>query len=66
MNFVTFSDGPKEKDSDGEEETDKKKEEKPRKEQTVATTEENCTGEQYIDFYTSKTKWMNSTAPIAG
>lgn len=52
MNFVTFSDGPKEKDSDGEDgEDEKKKEKKPRKEETVATTEENCTGEQYIDFY---------------
>lgn len=50
FNFVTFSDGPKEKDSDGENEMEKK-EKKECKEKTVATTKENCRGEQYIDSY---------------
>lgn len=48
--YVTFSGGPKEKDSDGEDEKEKKKE-KGRKEGTVAPKQEQGTSKHFIDFY---------------
>lgn len=62
FNFVTFSDGPKEKDSDGENEVEKK-EKKECKEKTVATKKENCRGEQYIDSYRLSFDWAVGLNP---